>query len=1049
MAQGTFSLTGHGSGVARIRLQSNAAVTATLSGNAKFYTDSAGTADESSTWEFDGGSSRYVRLASGSETMTISEMNYIVALGRSDGLNYTGWDSPSDGPVLGGDIGQFGSAFEQMRTASDVDFYGDVSGWTGNLWINLYRPSGILTGNINGGMTARSYFRVRTNAVQCRIGYTSHIWPENQDRLEIENETGHGWSIADISQCIKDASKTTWIEGAGGITLTENHASMADTDQGGIWGDFSATHVPTALAVGAKKLVSEHGVSVNINGIVWPGEADDGTGLPAGFGDWWRADQALGLFELEATGDGSGVSMIRFYANNPIVVILDGGAKFYTNSEGTENESEKWDMDSGGTRYIRLAAGTSDLIVLGIDEVWGFGHSDLVGWTQETNAPQISGDLAQFTPTLKEIRITDSDLYGDISGWTGLEWLRIYRASGEVTGILNSSMTARRYFRFDRDNGNFTYISHQWPAEMERFDIRQGAGTIFNVATISRVLVDASNTTWAVGNGGVRLSYHASMADTDQGGLWGDFSGTDDEPSTVAVAAKILLRRIEIDRIELNGIVWPGEADDGTGLPAGFGDWWRGDDFKRPWYDVPEGKVFLPALPGVTGFNISNIVGGTGGQIIKVTNLNNTGEGSFRAAAAVEGPTIIVFEVGGVIDLETQTVRLTSYTTIAGQTAPYPGITCIKGSIGIPMHSTQIIMQHISSRVGEAGFAKGSGWDKDAITTGRCSNVIIDHCLAAWATDENLSAVGGHKDGATPEEWRQNVPHNFVISNTIVAQGLHNSTHSKGGHSKGSLFGNHHRTFLIYGSLYAMNADRNPLFKVDVEGTFVNNWIYRNGHPEGYGDGFIQQQKLDYGLQGYPCKFVIVGNAHDRYPTENQNSYHFWSDYIDPPDVYLHDSDTPQLHWQESTHEPTWLAEAPFWPTGLTAMPLNEVRPYILANVGPRYWNRDQLTETLMTLITNNEGTLIDSETEAGGYPNYTPTFREFHEEDWDIETMTPIIMSNVAPVTAKYEDDHSWLNPGFLIPVGVESFTFRHKGTDMQGNHVGGTWEITEAHPY
>ena len=89
------------------------------------------------------------------------------------------------------------------------------------------------------------------------------------------------------------------------------------------------------------------------------------------------------------------------------------------------------------------------------------------------------------------------------------------------------------------------------------------------------------------------------------------------------------------------------------------------------------------AFPGAQGW-AAQTPGGRGGRIIRVTNLNASGPGSFRAALEARGPRIIVFEVGGVIDM-----GLTSWTidqpflTIAGQTAPSPGITLIRGGLDI------------------------------------------------------------------------------------------------------------------------------------------------------------------------------------------------------------------------------------------------------------------------------------------------------------------------------------------------------------------------------
>ena len=92
--------------------------------------------------------------------------------------------------------------------------------------------------------------------------------------------------------------------------------------------------------------------------------------------------------------------------------------------------------------------------------------------------------------------------------------------------------------------------------------------------------------------------------------------------------------------------------------------------------------------------------GGIGGKIIRMTNLDPDGKGSLREALETRGARIIVFEVGGVIDLNKNSLRITKpFVTIAGQTAPSPGITIIQGSLGIRTHD--VVVKHIRVRPGE------------------------------------------------------------------------------------------------------------------------------------------------------------------------------------------------------------------------------------------------------------------------------------------------------------------------------------------------------------
>ncbi|MEF9979334.1 MAG: hypothetical protein RR834_12680, partial [Thermomonas sp.] len=201
------------------------------------------------------------------------------------------------------------------------------------------------------------------------------------------------------------------------------------------------------------------------------------------------------------------------------------------------------------------------------------------------------------------------------------------------------------------------------------------------------------------------------------------------------------------------------------------------------------------AFPGAMGW-AAQTPGGRGGKIIRVTTLATDGPGSLREAVDAEGPRIVVFEVGGVIDLGVKALKIKEpFLTIAGQTAPQPGITLIRGGIDLAAHD--VVIQHIRVRAGEAGLPKMAGTDFDSISTIGAYNVIVDHCSLTWSTDENLSASGTRFKGDTPEQWRDGTSHRITFSNNIIAEGLGYATHAKGEHSKGSLIHDNARDILI------------------------------------------------------------------------------------------------------------------------------------------------------------------------------------------------------------------------------------------------------------
>ncbi len=391
------------------------------------------------------------------------------------------------------------------------------------------------------------------------------------------------------------------------------------------------------------------------------------------------------------------------------------------------------------------------------------------------------------------------------------------------------------------------------------------------------------------------------------------------------------------------------------------------------------GYYGLPVLHGVSGYGLDT-PGGRGGKIIKVTNLNTEGSGSLSEAVRFDGPRIIVFEVAGVINLERKSLRIVNpYVTIAGQTAPYPGITLIMGGISIQTHD--VILQHLKVRPGEAGQEKKSGWEVDGIGTVGASNVIVDHCSITWSTDENLSASGPRFEGSNPEEWRKNTSHKITFSNCIIAEGLSNSTHSKGEHSKGSLIHDNTSEILITGNLYANNKQRNPFFKGGAEGVVVNNYICNPGNAaihfslvasewEGHewikGGMTVEANVIEYGKNS--SKTMPAGA------------------FKGPVDLYWQNNKiVAETTVKDLSGSHTAVEIAPFRPQGLVCLPVDKVRNQVLENAGAFPWQRDDIDKRIISDIKTGNGKIIDSENEVGGYPVFEPVYRKFNADEWDL----------------------------------------------------------------
>ncbi len=231
-------------------------------------------------------------------------------------------------------------------------------------------------------------------------------------------------------------------------------------------------------------------------------------------------------------------------------------------------------------------------------------------------------------------------------------------------------------------------------------------------------------------------------------------------------------------------------------------------------YDDPE----VPAFPGAKGFG-AVATGGRGGEVYIVTNLNNSGAGSFREAVEASGPRTIVFAVSGTIELQSSLILRDGNVTIAGQTAPGDGI-CIKNYPFRLGGQDNVIIRYISSR---PGIDKRSA--DDAITGGG-SNIIIDHCSFSWAMDEVASLYANQM---LTMQW------------CIVSESLWKSKHPQGPHGMGGIWGGQSVSF--HHNLFAHNNNRNPRFcgsrytnRADLELVdYRNNVIYNWGNNSAYG----------------------------------------------------------------------------------------------------------------------------------------------------------------------------------------------------------------------
>lgn len=243
-----------------------------------------------------------------------------------------------------------------------------------------------------------------------------------------------------------------------------------------------------------------------------------------------------------------------------------------------------------------------------------------------------------------------------------------------------------------------------------------------------------------------------------------------------------------------------------------------------------------PAFPGAEGHG-RYVTGGRGGKIVHVTNLNDSGTGSFRSAVSGSDKKIVVFDVGGIIALNSD-LNIGDNTTILGQTAPNPGITLRYYTI---RPGSNNIVRFVRFRRGEERNVNDGA---DATWQREKTGIILDHCSFSWSIDEIASFYDNR---------------NFTMQWCTLGEALANPGHSKGEHSYGGIWGgkgaSFHHNFLCHmqnraprfcGARYDWNGYDNTQYANSIQAEIVDfrncvmyNWGNGNGCYGGTGGGHI------------------------------------------------------------------------------------------------------------------------------------------------------------------------------------------------------------------
>ncbi len=348
-------------------------------------------------------------------------------------------------------------------------------------------------------------------------------------------------------------------------------------------------------------------------------------------------------------------------------------------------------------------------------------------------------------------------------------------------------------------------------------------------------------------------------------------------------------------------------------------------------------------------------------QVIKVTSLASKGKGTLREALLAEGPRIVVFEVAGVIDLDLKGIRIENpQVIVAGQTAPSPGITVIRGTI--QAGASQSVIQHLHVRPGDAGKVKGD-WEPDGMsTTGAPQDVWFDHCSCTWAIDENLSATTYKSPTGDPTR-------RVYMRDCLIAEGLNNATHHKGPHSKGTLIDAGTQEVAIVHCLYASNVERNPVIHPGTSAVVVNTVIINPGQRAIHTSSSPEKTNVPKALVSIAGNMVLLGEATKKGAA------------IFEGDAQGFFQNNEGFAWDGT---PLQVQRAPFetsstpllWPQGLQVTSPAAALWHVARSVGARPGDRDAIDKRIINDALTGHARIIDSQDEVGGYPKVEPVTR-------------------------------------------------------------------------
>lgn len=415
----------------------------------------------------------------------------------------------------------------------------------------------------------------------------------------------------------------------------------------------------------------------------------------------------------------------------------------------------------------------------------------------------------------------------------------------------------------------------------------------------------------------------------------------------------------------------------------------------------------LVAFPGAEGGGkyTTGARGKSTKSVYHVTNLNDSGTGSLRDAVSKEGR-IIVFDVSGIIKLESRLDLKKPNITILGQTAPGDGITVTGYDVLIA--ADNIIMRYMRIRPTDSQHGEPDGLGGRWV-----DNIILDHCSVSWCVDEGLTLYGGsledgsENDNKAPKEQSKNITVQYCLS----SESLRMSNHFKGAHGYGGIIGGTNATY--HHNMFAHHDSRNPRFDRNLKSTdMVNNVIYDWGNNGSYGaEPYSYHSWERYSAPEYASNINIRNNYYKSGPSTKQsirskifeatnNGEVFYNGemaksnaYISGNYVYGNSEATADNTSKESyvmNRDKLNILTSPI-NMGAYEIPSQSAETAfedVIANVGATLPRRDSIDARVVADAQNGTGRIINGIAEVGGFSGIASEKRVFSiPEEWKTKT--------------------------------------------------------------